>query len=246
MFELFYHAELTAGFIVPEEYGLESPDKLKIGSLIASPLMQKITDDIHTILDSHLKEAKGETIDKKPRMFAYFTSESHLHSLRNILMHSHAYKQITEEINTEKLSFKEKQKDELDLHTSLNSSGSSVNVNVNLDPAEIVSSLASFAPHFHDFQKPIHLNYMCHYVFQLWEDTNQPKESPKRFFIKIGQCKGTRNPFSFTDEQHIQSISPISMIHSGLTVSDFDKFSAIANSIKQQTETSPSFQVEHK
>jgi len=78
MHPLFHKAEIMADFIVPAEYGIEPDDKFLIGSLISEALIQKIFRDVVSI--SH-----GNSQSKT---HLYFTSESHLHTLRNILLHS--------------------------------------------------------------------------------------------------------------------------------------------------------------
>jgi inositol hexakisphosphate/diphosphoinositol-pentakisphosphate kinase len=75
---IYYKAEIMADFIVPAEYGIEPDDKFLIGSLISEALIQKIFRDVVSI--SH-----GNSQSKT---HLYFTSESHLHTLRNILLHS--------------------------------------------------------------------------------------------------------------------------------------------------------------
>lgn len=78
MHPLFYKAEMMADFIVPAEYGISPEDKFLIGSLISSPLAAKIYEDL---VDTSQGLSKSATN-------LYFTSESHLHTLRNILLHS--------------------------------------------------------------------------------------------------------------------------------------------------------------
>lgn len=76
-FPLFQKSEAMARFVVPEEYGIDSKDKFDIGSLVCEPLVRKIYQDMQEI-------AKGAS--DKGRF--YFSSESHLHTLRNLLLHS--------------------------------------------------------------------------------------------------------------------------------------------------------------
>jgi len=74
---LYEKAELLSKFIVPAEYGTTPQEKLTIGSLICEDLVQKFYTDM-------VEMSKGE--GAKTRL--YFTSESHLHSMRNVLLHS--------------------------------------------------------------------------------------------------------------------------------------------------------------
>ena len=81
-YPLYQKAEAMAKFVVPEEYGIDRQvfvgqlgsfiqNKFDIGSLICQPLVQKIYEDMIDI-------SKG----KGGRARFYFSSESHLHTLR--------------------------------------------------------------------------------------------------------------------------------------------------------------------
>lgn len=78
-FPLFQKAEAMARFIVPEEYGVEPKDKFCIGSLICEPLVRKIFEDLTSIT----QDSSGSSHSR-----FYFSSESHLQTLRNVLLHS--------------------------------------------------------------------------------------------------------------------------------------------------------------
>jgi len=77
--QLFDEAERMASFVVPSEYGVNPQDKLVIGSLICEPLIRKLQQDIRDI-----------ACDDEPNsMSLYFSSESHLHSLLNVIRHGY-------------------------------------------------------------------------------------------------------------------------------------------------------------
>jgi hypothetical protein len=63
--------------VVPNEYGLLSRDKQRIGSLITRKLLSRIAN--------HLEAAAAGTPDT-PRVNLYFSSESHIHALRNTML----------------------------------------------------------------------------------------------------------------------------------------------------------------
>ena len=82
---------------VPQEYGINEEDKRVIGSKLCGALLEKIKydmmvvhsnfeDDMHYSLDhSHAEDLQIKTLDRTVRTRLYFTSESHLHSLLNVL-----------------------------------------------------------------------------------------------------------------------------------------------------------------
>jgi len=75
LFPIFEAAEALASFVTDAEYGITIEDKVTIGSLVASPLLRQISEDINEIITNHHRQ--------KCKM--YFTSESHLHTLKNCL-----------------------------------------------------------------------------------------------------------------------------------------------------------------
>merc|ERR1712048_308704 len=70
--------EMLASFVMPQEYGLSKEMKLQISAGVCKPLFKNISENITTRC---LKN--GEVTS---RTFLYFTSESYLHSLRNVLI----------------------------------------------------------------------------------------------------------------------------------------------------------------
>jgi predicted glycoside hydrolase/deacetylase ChbG (UPF0249 family) len=74
--KVYYSVKKIADFVIPHEYGLEKEDKLAIGLNIAKPLLQRICQHLEAGFES------------KPaaRTHLYFTSESHIHALRNSLV----------------------------------------------------------------------------------------------------------------------------------------------------------------
>lgn len=74
---LYQASRKLADFVVPNEYGILSKDKLRIGRLITHKLLDKIIEN--------LERAKSDATDI-PRVFLYFSSESHIHGLRNTML----------------------------------------------------------------------------------------------------------------------------------------------------------------
>ena len=82
-------------FSLPQEYGITEIEKLDIATKICSPLLRKIQSDLqHTIVNGEAdiiyrlnpRLSKGVvTPNRHVRTRLYFTSESHVHSMLNIL-----------------------------------------------------------------------------------------------------------------------------------------------------------------
>ena len=75
---LYSRAKVLADFIVPGEYGITAKDKLKIGYQTCKPLCESITHQISEMMNS----------TKAPSINFHFTSESHVHPLLNLLLHT--------------------------------------------------------------------------------------------------------------------------------------------------------------
>ncbi|KAM3578416.1 inositol hexakisphosphate and diphosphoinositol-pentakisphosphate kinase [Umbelopsis sp. WA50703] len=75
--DLFKMASALFDLIAPQEYGVNAEEKLEIGLLTSLPLLKKILSDLEDI-----KTAEG------PRTRFYFTKESHVHTLLNVVFQS--------------------------------------------------------------------------------------------------------------------------------------------------------------
>lgn len=76
MDQLWERIEALTGFVTPQEYGVTREDKLLVSRMIAKPFF------------SHLAQKVKKTFsnEETTRCFLYFSSESHLHALRNALI----------------------------------------------------------------------------------------------------------------------------------------------------------------
>jgi inositol hexakisphosphate/diphosphoinositol-pentakisphosphate kinase len=97
MFELYHQAKIFADCIVPQEYGIDQNQKRSIGIKMCGQLLNKIKYDLTVaqsntqkdmtyLLDhSHADELQIRTLGRCVRTRLYFTSESHLITLFNVL-----------------------------------------------------------------------------------------------------------------------------------------------------------------
>lgn len=91
--ELLDIASSLAHALVPQEYGINMEEKVQIGSSICRTLLMKMKDDLdlarglkvtHRLNPSYAKKEIKST-HRSVRTRLYFTSESHLHTLLNVL-----------------------------------------------------------------------------------------------------------------------------------------------------------------
>jgi len=66
----------VADYVIPQEYGVLRKDKLSVGSRIVCRLLQRIISNLEAGLDPQ----------PPCRATLYFSSESHIHALRNVLL----------------------------------------------------------------------------------------------------------------------------------------------------------------
>ncbi|KAL5500255.1 hypothetical protein EMCRGX_G011780 [Ephydatia muelleri] len=84
-----------ADIVVPQEYGITVEEKLKIATQVCRPLLKKICSDLHHTLNDEVSDIihrldpmSSEGVispERHIRTRLYFTSESHVHTMVNIL-----------------------------------------------------------------------------------------------------------------------------------------------------------------
>uniref|UniRef100_A0A1I8II57 Inositol hexakisphosphate and diphosphoinositol-pentakisphosphate kinase n=1 Tax=Macrostomum lignano TaxID=282301 RepID=A0A1I8II57_9PLAT len=109
--QLCFLAKNMADIVVPSEYGITSREKLFIAQQICNPLLKKILADMEytSAIDVAESEASGKLENSLRSLNAtqsqhrfvrtrlYFTSESHLHSVINVLRHGDLANPVTDE-----------------------------------------------------------------------------------------------------------------------------------------------------
>ncbi|XP_041367953.1 inositol hexakisphosphate and diphosphoinositol-pentakisphosphate kinase 2-like isoform X3 [Gigantopelta aegis] len=97
--ELFMCSKALADIVIPQEYGITVDEKLYISQSYCTPLMRKIHSDLLQCVNHHneqICDSDATRLDSRyskgvasPQRFVrtrlYFTSESHIHSLLNML-----------------------------------------------------------------------------------------------------------------------------------------------------------------
>ncbi len=95
--DLYETSKTLADCVVPQEYGIDVDEKLLIGSKMCSALMEKIKYDLiitrsdneldtqYRLDESHAEDLTIKSVGRQVRTRLYFTSESHLQTLMNVL-----------------------------------------------------------------------------------------------------------------------------------------------------------------
>jgi inositol hexakisphosphate/diphosphoinositol-pentakisphosphate kinase len=96
--DFYTYAKALADIVIPQEYGITQIEKLTIGLGICSPLLKKIRSDLLTNIYEN-EEDENESVNRLNPSYShgvsspgrhvrtrlYFTSESHIHSMLNVL-----------------------------------------------------------------------------------------------------------------------------------------------------------------
>lgn len=96
--ELYTVARSLARYVVPQEYGIGREEKVTIGTQIGGAMLEKLRTDLLAGMNDdnsrdrvHQLDSSAPTDVRTPQRHVrtrfYFTSESHMHSLFNVLLH---------------------------------------------------------------------------------------------------------------------------------------------------------------
>ncbi|KAL5500251.1 hypothetical protein EMCRGX_G011776 [Ephydatia muelleri] len=163
--EIYRSSMYLADIVIPQEYGITVDEKLHIATMICQPFLKKIQADFNRVVSNEVSDiihrldpqsSEGVTSpDRHIRTRLYFTSESHVHSVVNILKYGGLFEDPEEAMGKEGV------------------------LKISATPE---------------------LNYMTQIVFLLYEDTQQPPDSPQRYTVSIRFSPGAKYREKFLSE----------------------------------------------
>ncbi|THU73060.1 hypothetical protein C4D60_Mb04t18820 [Musa balbisiana] len=200
--ELFKVAQLLADGVIPNEYGINPSQKLKIGSKIARRLLGKILIDLHNTREEAISVAELKGSQEPTSMFAKTRKEETEYQVRSLNKNEDPRRSST----TSEKSLDQDDEDDRETKYRLDPKYANVKtperheshihslMNVlrycNLDESlEGEDSLVCNSALEHVF-KTKELDYMSYIVLRMFENTEVALEDPKRFRMEMTFSRG--------------------------------------------------------
>jgi hypothetical protein len=248
-------AERMARFLVPKEYGVRARDKMVIGSLVSGPLFHHMCNDVRSIRDQCIKgfdppgdardTASGWPADPPPRIpiagkpttRLYFSSESHLQTLRNVLIHS-GIGQLHDLIEPVELNYLTQILFLVWEDIPIETPASKPKAANNSKPGPSASdgdaaSAVTRASSYHGGKLDPALTDVIERASSFSDDmAQQPSPREERFFVEVRFSPGaSKNPWGITG-RHFNEVGPAVTLHDSLSIKTLDAMERIVRGVQ--------------
>ncbi|EDQ88512.1 uncharacterized protein MONBRDRAFT_37460 [Monosiga brevicollis MX1] len=261
--EILTLSQHLANVVVPQEYGVTNEEKLGIGYAIGEDLMRKIVHDLrvsagqdaqHDVFQHEVSHRlnsgdsfiKVRSPNRHVRTRLYFTSESHIHALVNVLRcgdyglfsagptRKYSYSDLVEGQSKDDQAGATANGDgDADRDEDYRSRAASdlasrwqPRLQANTD-VPLVSSPEAWLSAKAYICKLEELGYLTHIVCRLFERHDMDGSDPARFFVEWALSPGLR---SVEDSEasaatnHDVELAPLRILHTGMTLEQVERF----------------------